>query len=536
MSSLGNSLRGKGVGNKIKTASILILLLCFTGLSLNGCSSVPADAEQEPPASSESEPPAADRINAPVSISYSVNNPLTIEEHTEGDGNQFNYSYITVSGLKDKEIEAALNDRIKAVYDELRVQDLPPYRGIKTKISENASLQNESIYVDITGNFNNILSVMFQKHANYLESKPGATVDEKSYDQYGGSFSEIETLNFDLRTGEEIKLKDLFCDNVDHMELINDNISQFLSKSHADEEGYYIGMYSGIKLVGAFKGISENQRFAVYPNGVAFVFDYRTPQFETGCMAVSAPFDYSQFGNAIAVMERYYTGSKSIFSSDKPLVKALVAKNVISDIGGNESIQDDNVNIYQSWRYSSDLPEEIQTKLDAMRKVDQTKIDKIKERYSTISEEDIRERGPGAYEIMVYGEMIGNYINVTSYSNLYLYDYFEQMIEFHCYDSVTHGELQLEDLFTSGYDYKPVLLAAIKKTVHEYDGMQKDTPDVKYSEQQIEEIFGRINGFNLSVDSVNIPIVHPDKGNQAYGLSVYIPYKDFGCENMTIFR
>jgi len=137
---------------------------------------------------------------------------------------------------------------------------------------------------------------------------------------------------------------------------------------------------------------------------------------------------------------------------------------------------------------------------------------------------------------MVHGDSVGKFINVTGYSNIFLFDYYEQVLDFHCYDGETLTELRLQDIFIEGYDYKPVVIQAIKRAINEYDGTYEEAFDGKYSDRQIEDILGRIKGFNLATDAVIIPIVHPVKGNQTYGLSVYIPYKDFGCDNMNLFR
>ena len=529
------------LARKAKIAVALVLAICLTGLTFTGCSDQQSSgSELNESDLKESETNGSElngyEINAPVTIDYSIMNALTYEEIKEQPSNEFSYAYIKVSGLMDKAVEKSINDRIKAVYDELRVQDLPPYRGIKTKIPEGSTLQSESIYADVTGNFNNILSIILSKHSSYQD--PDSKVSEKDPSYYDGNkfFSEMETLNFDLNTGEEIKLKDLFCDNVDHMELINDQMSKYLSKSYADEEGYFVGMYGELKQVESFKGLSKDQKFAISPYGIVLLFDYRTPQFDTGSMAVSPSFYFSDLGDNLAVTQRFYDDEKYLYTSVEPLVKAFVMRNDDGDIGGSDYYQDGDINIYQSWGYSSELPEKIKNKIDQMRELDQAKIRKLKDLYNEMSDAEIKERGAGAYEIMVHSDRVGKYINVTSYSNLFLADYYEQVLDFHCYNGETLKELKLQDIFKEGYDYKPVVIDAIKKAIKDYDGISEEGLERKYSDQQAEDILDQISGFNLSTDAVIIPIVHPEKEHQTYGLSVYIPYKDIGCENMNIFQ
>lgn len=514
------------------------MVLCLTVLLLTGCSEglQEISGQAENPAAQESGDIRAE-INAPVELNYTVENPLIWKEINEDQGQEFVYRYIKVSGLADKEIEKAVNDRIKAVYDELRVQDIPPYRGIKTRIPADSILQNESVFVNVTGNFNNILSVMFSKYANYQD--PSSREFEKDPAYYDGSrfFSETETLNLDLNTGEEIELTDLFCDNVDSMKLINDYMAGFLSKNYAEDEGYYMGTFGELKLVESFKGLEEDQKFAVYPYGITFVFDYNTPQFETGGSSVCPMVFYSNFGDNIAVASRFFDERQNIYNSQEPLVKTFVAKEADNDIAGNENMLKGGVNIFRSWNYSSKIPEAIKSKLEQMRVIDREKVDRIQQIYSRMTESEKEQKGFGAYETMVSGNVVGDYINISGSRNLYMYDYYEQELDYHCYDSRTLEELRLADIFRDDFDFKPVVLEAMKKTIDNYDGTYdfSGKSEGRYSAQQYEDAFDGIKGFNLASDAVIIPVLHPEKGNQTYGLTVYIPYRELGCDNLNIF-
>jgi hypothetical protein len=218
------------------------------------------------------------------------------------------------------------------------------------------------------------------------------------------------------------------------------------------------------------------------------------------------------------------------------LVKSFLMKGNKNDIVGNDYYQDGYVNIYQTWSYSSKLPKEIRNKLDKMREVDKAKVSEVKQFFSNMTEAEISQFGAGAYEIMVFGNRMGNYINTSKYSNIYLPQSGEQVVECHCYDGGTLKELKLADIFIEGYNYKPVVMEAIRKAIKNYDGNYEGATGEQYSDQQYEDVYSQITGFNLAADTVEIPIIHPVKGNQTYGLSAYIPFKDFGCDNMIIFQ
>lgn len=530
---------------EIKRAAALALAGALTVLTLTGCAGQSLSA-------------SGSGINSPVVISYTVNNPLTIEEHDTEEG-ESSYRYFTVNGLKDEEIEKKINDRIKEVYDGLCVPDLPPYRGIKMRIDEGAELVQEQVYAGVSGNFNNILSVSIYKHASYrIPSDTVYSSDEKEYYNDIRYFSEEETLNLDLNTGEEFSLKDLFCDDVDYMELINDRMSRYLAESHAEEEGHYSFTYGGLKLVESFKGLSEDQKFTVYPNGVTLVFDYNTPQFDTEFMAIGATFNFSEFGDRIAITERSYDEAEDLYTSEEPPVKSLPYKDIKNDISGRESWQDGGVSVFLSWQYSSSLPEEIKKLAAEMAQVDQEAVEEAKAYFSGMSQAEIDEKGGGYHDVSVTASSFGRYVNIYKYSYIYTPQNGRDTVEGHCYDVGTGKALTLDDLFIEGYDYKPVIMEAIRKTIAELDynisgihertysetedgsvGSAADGPgayEEKYSDEQYEKAYAGIDGFRLDTDAVSMYIEHPVLGDTAYALNLYIPYADFGCDNMTIFR
>jgi hypothetical protein len=388
--------------------------------------------------------------------------------------------------------------------------------------------------VNIAGNFNNILSVVFNKYASYQD--PNSIEYEKDPKYYDSTryYSEAETLNFDLNTGEEIKLKDLFCDNVDYMKLINDRMSRFLASNYADDEGYYLGTYGEIKQVESFKGLSEDQSFAVYPYGIAFVIDYRTPQFETGGNAVSPILYYPEFGDNLALTKRYYIEDENIYVSEEPPVKSFAVKFVKDDIVGNSYTDGAPISIYQSWSYSSALPEEIKEKLEKMKAVDQSRVEELKSicEKSAGTKENLNNRG--AYEIMVFGEKVGPFYNIGRNTNIYLTDSGSMSSEYHCYDGETLKELKLEDVFRKDVDYRLILDQAIRKSVKDA-GYAQAPGGTALAEDYYTEAVNGIVGFNLQTDSLLITVEDPASPNGSGSINLYIPYKDIGCENLNIF-
>lgn len=495
---------------------ILILITLMGSLIFSGCKQV-------------------ETINAPMDIKYIVKNPIEIVEHTIGQNEQFTYTYISIQGLKNKDIEKKINEKIKALYDEMLIQDLPPYRGIKAEIPEGSQIVQESLYMSPSGNYNNILSIMINKYITYaVPNKDGNIVEyENKYYDNSRYVSETEGLNFDLNTGEEIALEDIFCDNVNYLEILNDLMSDYLSKNHAEEEGYYYTMNGDLKLVESFKGLSEDQKFVLFTYGISLIMDYNTPQFETRNMAMTPIINFNDVNENLAITERYYDEKENIFDSKEPPIKSLLQGFADQDMMGYDHSLKGKVNFYTNWSYSSRLPQKIQDIIEEYKEVDQKEIDQMNRELEGLPDSVFEEYGTSVYECHIYADSIGNYINVMRNIFKNMPDHYEQLVEYRCFDSTTLKELELKDIFMEGFDFKPVILESIKKTLSERDTNSGDIN--MYDEEDIESMYNNIKGFNLITDDIYIPTAELQYEGSTYTMSLYIPYANFGCENMTIF-
>jgi hypothetical protein len=503
----------------IKKATALFLALCLTLAAFTGCGAGGLFT-------------GGDRIASPVAIHYFVQNPLTFQDHREYESDEFNYTYFTVEGLKDKAAEQAVNDRIKAVFDELRNRGFPPYRGVKKQITELSVLEWEQIYTEIAGNVNNVLSVAVHKDTTY-RNPPAQGVSDRPYDHYDDivSISEMETLNFDLNTGREISLKDMFCDDVDYMELLNDYLAKAIAGAQGDEEVYYFTSFdASLKLAESFKGISEDQVFLTGPGALRLIFDYRTPQFDTGGQIQEVRIPYAEFDGQIAATERFYREEENLYTPETPPVKSLAGVYRQDDVRGREYRNEDGLSVSRGWNWPADLPEEIEGRLEEMSRLDPEVINRWKEYAGGVSQEQIETEG-SYYSIYVQGYRTGAFISTQRQFNLAFGRLREEVWESHCYDAETLKELTLSDLFVEGYDARPVVLEAIRQVIEGYEGNE-----AQYSQEQYEAVYEQIDSFFLEESGVMIPIVHPSGKNPDYTLFADVPFVGFGCENMVIFR
>ena len=517
----------RGRSEAIRRQNVLVLAMCMLlTAALWGCGTK-LEAETMPDEPKSWQRTIKSGVQAPLPINYIVNNPLTIDEVKEGDGEEFTYTYLTVSGLKDQEVQKKINNRIKEVYDQLRIQDLPPYRGIKVYVPEGYTIASEQIYSEVQASFNNILSVVFYKHTTWQPPGFQGDPDEKSFYEKAKYVSECEMLNFDLNTGQELKLADLFCENVEPSEIVNDYMEHYLSQSGADEEGFYRMMSSGnMKLVESFKGLSEDQKFGVYPFGIILVFDYLTPQFETRFSANTVVISFGELGDVFGFTKAFSSEGKeeSLYISTEPDAKSLVLQGKLDEVSGEDTYEEAGVNVHRSFRYSDNLPEQLKRKIEDMLLVDQKVLDRIRNANVKSSKSDFNESNTGVYELYVRSHQYGKFINISKSVYTVVNEQYSEQMEYYCYDSETFKELELKDIFTPGYDYKPVVLKAIREQL---------SPSADWTE---EAVYDNISGFNLSSDELYIPIQPSKQNKNAYMIYLYIPYSEFGFDHLTIFN
>ena len=199
-------------------------------------------------------------------------NPLVIS-YSEKEG-----GYIIISGLTDKTVEARVNQAIKDEYNRLSDPDfLPPVTGIKALEKKYAGQPSETgIYCSTEGNTENLLSVAFYYGKSYGDP------ESMNYAVYGTDSVHYHTyITFDLSTGKKLKLSDVFIDGVDPVKYVNAALVKLISGSDNSSEGWGEEPEdSGLRLVGAFRGIREDQPFYVSSEGgLTIILDERNPEF-----------------------------------------------------------------------------------------------------------------------------------------------------------------------------------------------------------------------------------------------------------------
>lgn len=128
-------------------------------------------------------------IGTKKSQKYNQNDLKIIYQDTNYEG--LEYKTLRINGLKNKEIENKINKELEEIEDEIR----------KKLVSASGEQENAYLSSNVNANYSNILSVTFY--------------GSKSDSKYVPQINIEKFLNYDLTTGNKIKLEDLFLPGTD---------------------------------------------------------------------------------------------------------------------------------------------------------------------------------------------------------------------------------------------------------------------------------------------------------------------------------
>jgi hypothetical protein len=451
--------------------------------------------------------PSSKVINSPVVIPYLVKNPIEVVTLEKTDVPEFYNRKITIKGLLDKDVEQSINDELTSIYTKTIDGELPPYRGIKQLIREDAKPTSNTIDSNMSYNYNNVASIAIYGNRSY---------DNNAY------VGLMEAYNVDLNTGKQITLKDVFADDVDYKSILNDYISKLLMKSNStDESDNYFGVGSyALKLVAPFKGIADSQKFFLYPGGLALIFDYSNPEFDTGLYATTFYVTFQELGDSVAIAERFYDPSINIFEGNKsPVFEFIPSANLNWEQKQNsETI--DNINIYQSISYSKDSPEQAIIKAESLYSIDVEVLAKLKDMIIPSTD------SWSSLEQYVWASSYGQYTNVTRNTSMYFNSKWVASNENYCFDN-EGNVVELADIFVLGFDYKTRIMSGLKNAISQTNAPSEYNADNLYNSIQFS-----INGMDLSFTTEAV------KFDEASTSPIYfaLTYEEIGCENLMIFK
>lgn len=430
---------------------------------------------------------------SPVTLNYAVDNPLTIIEIKSDRNSQ--WRYFQISGLKDKAVESRINEEIQALFEQMLPyamgKKVPPYRGL------GAAVQGETIfshgYLNISPQFNcnNVLSVYARVSGTY-KSLPHTQVD----------FAAVETLNFDLTTGQTFFVEDVFVNDVDALALINACIAEEIRRRSMEED---FGWYRNLSLVSPFKGIPRDQKFYLDNYGLNLVLDYKNPEFDLGFIEAIVTIPFKPDQGEIAIAERFYDKDEYVYINEivgKRFFLIPFPRKVISETRAVNGIV---------WNVVYTSPQEVS---NVVKDIADSSWQSDKSRVLGLSGIPVTH-----VEQSFHASYTGEYINVSCAIHISTPDqYYWEEKYIVC---TPQGKvLKLEDVFSLGFDYVSIVQPALARAAKE-QGLSGNT-DRALMDQLT---------FKLDADRISFIAIT----ESYYPVFFDIPYAEVGCDNLTIF-
>ena len=439
--------------------------------------------------------------SAAVKISdYAARNNNLVFEH------EYDSVPMTISGLKDKVVQQKINDAIAAEYE--RVSDpsfVPQARGVKL-YEKQAKSKDGSVYASACANCDNILSVFLRHYRIYNLGN--------NYNS-SASVNTVIPLNFDLSTGEQLSLKDLFPDGMDYMGYLNDRIIQLIQTSDPSKESSPVDWLcfdtqKVPQLISEFKGLREDQPFYLSDKGrLEIVLDFGNPEFyiESGSFNVS-----------LDISDVYWAGKR--FGGDRGLFEDnssryhLVYFNIPGGIISNRDFSDipgrDQQHFYvslQTTQYAG-----LTEKQNSFLALDFIDLEgRVKEMAGALEEFRATHNNYGEAFVGGYSSAsrYGGFVNLSAGYYSYIIagdrDYGRPQENYlACYRYGTDEEVKLEELFKEGVDWKAVIKkGAIRKAEDFINDETLDPHSKKYSDF-LDDMIERITGFSVYSDRLEL--------------------------------
>jgi len=484
------------MSKSIKAIFVLSLLLM-------GCTPVKEEPEKHEVVFPK---PVGEVVNSPVSVPYVENNPITVKNITVTETDMTYTSVIEIDGLKDAAVEKKINDAIRARFDALMAFEdltkLPPFRGIRQKIKDGATLNNLNVYASVAFNANGILSITFNAYVGITNS-----LTDQVY------VNVTDGMTFELAHGTQLTLSDLFTNDATPGTIINASVNRSLMSMNSQDEtesGYY--WYTHLMQVAPFTGIQADQPFFLSDNGLHLIIDYRTPVFETNLSSYTILVPFLDFGDKIGFTQRF-DFSQDLFDSP------IIDRQFLWMDDQNERIETLSFGAQDQFRIRLSVPHDldpaISAKTDTMKSL-------ILEKLTTYVSTNTASYASGAVTALRVGPYTCLYANAEAYADP---DGFMFYSDSACFDKA-HHQMALKDYFKPGFDYETALKQLIQ------DEIDKGYLAFDVSIQEIYdtlEVQVSVVGFTFSGKA------HSASLNQDQYFGISPAFSAFGIENLTLF-
>ena len=323
---------------------------------------------------------------------------------------------VTLEGLIDKALESRLASEIQNAVDALEKAPFADGWGASRVIPASAKLQNLQMNVYVVANFGDKLSLVIKKNAVYLAYGEEAAV------------AAVDTLNYDLKTGDRLTLSSLFESDFDACGVLGEKL---------------IG-----RLAAGVSGVTQIAPIGKLPDDADFTFDGEKITLYASEKTPSLLADPHEF----PAVELFY---------DSDLFSHLV----IFDHESTDSLYDEASDFQNLIIFPTRIAESYTGVQNGM---EIRALAVLPEEYASAevearvtrlapSLEDIASQATGAgnehYSCYFYAQRIGKFMTVRlaeeDYSGMNGYS----SDRIYVFDAVTAENLAVTSLFTEGFDY-----------------------------------------------------------------------------------
>lgn len=211
----------------------------------------------------------ADCIELPLfkSKHSSINNIFTIEMKKIDENKEFFKSDIHYPNLKIK--NKYLDDENSNIefIEDINKQMFNYINDFKNRIEEESKEYEKQYKTIFSKAKDQYVKYQYEAYSDYqvtYNKNNLISIPIKLYEFTGGAhgMSYLKSFNYDLENKKELKLKDLFKENVNYKEIVNKFINDEISKN---KDIYFTGDEG-------FKSISDNQSFYIDNDGIVIYF------------------------------------------------------------------------------------------------------------------------------------------------------------------------------------------------------------------------------------------------------------------------
>ncbi|WP_031518070.1 RsiV family protein [Desulfofalx alkaliphila] len=441
-------------------------------------------------------------IYAPVEVHHVVENPLEIIDIRVSEDENQSWTYFQISGLRDQGVEDKVNGAIESLFKKMvpyaTGEKLLPYRGAESALQGSREVLDGVIWVMPQFNCNNVLSVMAYVMVTYDNPNPGPD-----------HFLALESLNFDLNTGETFSITDVFTDDADGLGIANEAIADEIKRRNTASD-----IYSDFALAAPFKGIGRDQKFYLAYDGLRIVIDYNNPEFDVGFSYIEVAVPFYGPDGYMAITERFYDKDRSIFVNEH-VTKRFLEDNYRNFSSERDSYRENGAEWIIYLARPKDLPEGFNEPVDALR-LDRGGRAAFSERGLAVS----------LVEQNIYVHRIGPYVNISSYLHI-ITDANESLWEeTYCTYTEAGKPLEIKDLFVDGYDYHGLINDTVQGVLKEY-GPARDL-DIEVLPED----------WTFKLDETGISFItkpYEWSFNSKHPLSFHISYGEIGYDNLKAF-